>query len=283
MAEGDQTRSAEQRLRNITDRYAYLREKHKEAKHQLASLKPKDTVVAENLSKTIEKYRVELRDLKNQYEELKSSFGEQGFPGAMEESLIGGPLSNPADSDATSDALTRLADLLINQPKDEAIVQKLGDIFSLQHVQSIPMFSGKLNEKSVTDWFKSAEKVAITAGWSDDQKLRFFSSRLSKPASDFHDTLVTAGHAHRYTGWKTRMIEGFTNELDREQARKDLDNIVQKPDQRIRDFALEINDLYAKANGAEIAESTNPTAVKMIDKEKKKILLGGMKNAIYRN
>ena len=140
MAEADQTRNAEQRLRNISDRYVYLREKHKEAKHQLASLKPRDPVVAENLSITIEKYRVELRDLKNQYEEVKRSLGDQGTLEAMEESLMGGPQLNATDPDATSEALTRLADLVINQPKDEAIVQKLGDIFSL-HMYNLSICS----------------------------------------------------------------------------------------------------------------------------------------------
>jgi hypothetical protein len=39
------------------------------------------------------------------------------------------------------------------------------------------------------------------------------------------------------------------DEIEKEQARSDLESLRQKPDQRIRDFAQEIDDLYRMAMG----------------------------------
>jgi hypothetical protein len=234
---------------------------------KITKLRPKDPVVFQNLKDKLDAVKKDLDGLGDEYSDLT---GEQ----------LKIPTTQPADAD--SDALNRLADILQKNPRENEMCQKLANLFSFQQVQTIPQFSGRLKEKSVLDWFKQAEKIATATGWDDSEKLRFFSSRLVKPASDFHEQLVKDEKADSYNLWKKYLIEGFMDDIERDQARIDLESLKQKPDQRIRDFAKEIDDLYAKAYGTEISEATEDLTVQLRDREKKRIFLAGMRDAIYK-
>jgi hypothetical protein len=255
------------RVKEIRKEAKVKRDEMQETEFKMTQIKPKDPVVIDFLKRKLEDINKNLDGLGKEYFDLT---GEQL------------KVESTQNNDSDADALTRLADILQNNPRENEMCQKLANLFSFQQVQTIPQFSGKLKEKSILDWFKQAEKIATATGWDDSEKLRFFSSRLVKPASDFHETLLKDKKATTYDQWKKYLIEGFMDDIERDQARIDLESLRQKPDQRVRDFAKEIDDLYAKAYGTEISEATEDSTVQLRDREKKRILLAGMRDAIYK-
>ena len=46
---------------------------------------------------------------------------------------------------------------------------------------TIPTYKGKTSDKPVTDWLKTAERVAQNNNWDPAQKIRFF-SEAEKPS-----------------------------------------------------------------------------------------------------
>ena len=267
MADKDIFKANMARVKDIQKLANDLRASIIESEGKLSALKPRDPIVVQNLKEIIADKNKDLDALNREYFDL------------VDEDLT---FEANSGFDPNADALTKLATILQNNPRDSMLCSKLADLFSFQQVQTIPQFSGKLKEKSILDWFKMAEKTAVTAGWDDSQKLRFFSSRLTKPASDFHETLVKEQKALVYSQWKKYLMEGFMDEIEKDQARSDLESLRQKPDQRIRDFAREIDDLYSKAYGVTISEATDDVAVQLRDREKKKIFFTGMKEAVYK-
>ena len=64
------------------------------------------------------------------------------------------------------------------------LVQKLGELFSREEKKTIPTYKGKTSDKPVTDWLKTAERVAQNNNWDPPQRIRFFSDRLGGEAID---------------------------------------------------------------------------------------------------
>ena len=192
------------------------------------------------------------------------------------------PLRMPGSTDGTNNAAQAQAPDLATP-----LVQKLGELFSREEKKTIPTYKGKTSDKPVTDWLKTAERVAQNNNWDPTQKIRFFSDRLGGEAIDWHTTyVITQGANLRYDEWKKDFIERFRNESDIEKLKNKLHILKQKPEQRTRAFVAKLNDLYDSIHGKERAapaETANLETValyhdilKFRNVAKKKILMKGL-------
>ena len=192
------------------------------------------------------------------------------------------PLRMPGSTDGTNNAGQAQAPDIATP-----LVQKLGELFSREEKKTIPTYKGKTSDKPVTDWLKTAERVAQNNNWDPAQKIRFFSDRLGGEAIDWHTTYVIAQGANiRYEDWKKEFIKRFRNESDVEKLKNKLHILKQKPEQRTRAFVAKLNDLYDSIHGKERAAPSAPANVETValyhdvlkfrNDEKKKILMKGL-------
>ena len=72
------------------------------------------------------------------------------------------------------------------------------------------------------------------------------------------------------------MIEGFLTPADREQLKKQLRSLQQRPDQAVRDFIARIDELYKQVYGEEMATSTEELVITARDSIKTPILQTGI-------
>jgi pantoate kinase len=88
-------------------------------------------------------------------------------------------------------------------------VKGLTELVSHQHKLGIPYFSGYLHEPSIEEWLKEAERVARTAGWDNEMKIRFFGDRLRHMALALHEDLLSKWVKPNFNQWKSAMLERF--------------------------------------------------------------------------
>ena len=91
----------------------------------------------------------------------------------------------------------------------QPIVKGLTELVSHQHKLGIPYFSGYLHEPSIEEWLKEAERVARTAGWDNEMKIRFFGDRLRHMALALHEDLLSKWVKPNFNQWKSAMLERF--------------------------------------------------------------------------
>ena len=120
-----------------------------------------------------------------------------------------------------------------------AIAEGLSNVNAVAFKKEIPEFTGELDDGvSINEWFKLADKVAITANWTDNQKLRFYQNRLTKLAANFNDTIAAALKAPgRYADWKQALLNGFQDTTVKHSKKEQLKHLRQKPSERIKRFS----------------------------------------------
>ena len=120
-----------------------------------------------------------------------------------------------------------------------AIAEGLSNLNAVAFKKEIPEFTGELDGGvSINEWFKLADKVAVTANWTDNQKLRFYQDRLTKLAANFNDTIAAALKAPgRYADWKQALLNGFQDTTVKHSKKEQLKHLRQKPSERIKRFS----------------------------------------------
>ena len=155
---------------------------------------------------------------------------------------------------------------------DQPIVKGLAELMSHQHKQTIPIFSGYLHEVSWEDWIRDAERVARTAGWDNEMRVRFFGDRLKHMALAYHEEIVRSRLNPDYAYWKKTMAERFQDKSAKETYKRALEQLKQTPNQRVQDFGNQIDEMYKKAYGNSAATNTEPDAASFREDIKKKVL-----------
>jgi hypothetical protein len=65
-----------------------------------------------------------------------------------------------------------------------AITAGMLNLAAVNYRKDIPEFSGDLDDNTtIEEWLKKAIRVGTEAGWTDDQKLKFFQSKLIRAAA----------------------------------------------------------------------------------------------------
>ena len=60
------------------------------------------------------------------------------------------------------------------------------NLAAVNYRKDIPEFSGDLDDNTTfEEWLKKANRVGTEAGWTDDQKLKFFQSKLIRAAASY--------------------------------------------------------------------------------------------------
>ena len=120
----------------------------------------------------------------------------------------------------------------------------LTELVSHQHKLGIPYFSGYLHEPSIEEWLKEAERVARTAGWDNEMKIRFFGDRLRHMALALHEDLLSKWVKPNFAQWKAAMLKRFQEKSAHDTYKRALELLQQKPTKRTIDFASKINEVY---------------------------------------
>ena len=102
-----------------------------------------------------------------------------------------------------NNTVEQLAEMLNKQPKRDDMLDKFSEIYSHQRKTDIPLYDGIVSkEKLIEDWLREASRVARTAEWSDEVKLRMFADRLTKMALRFHEELIKKKPNLTFAEWK---------------------------------------------------------------------------------
>lgn len=242
---------AEQRALEEQIRANSNEEKAKELEVKLGALKTEMAILSEGYDE-LEK------ELADREREFKENYGEETVMMSM-------------------DTLTQLAEMLNKQPKRDEMMDKFSEIYSHQRKTDIPLFDGIVSkEKLIEDWLREGQRVARTAGWSPEMKLRMFSDRLTKMALRFHEELIKRKPNLTFAEWKKEMKAGFKNDAEIERRKKELSNFKQTPSHRVRDFISLIDEQYIRAYGKKLAESNDPDVVQLRENTKKDIVYKGL-------
>ncbi|EFX77771.1 hypothetical protein DAPPUDRAFT_105681 [Daphnia pulex] len=139
-------------------------------------------------------------------------------------------------------------------------VSELRELVSIPLREKIPHFSGYLDDTSVTDWFKQAERIAKGGNWSKEQMKRHFSERYTKLALSFQE----------YLDNPENLI--FKNELA---------EIKQKTNERVRDFRARLEKLFVKAYNEKLFRSANEDMTLIRNDILKNAFEGGLKTELH--
>jgi len=161
-----------------------------------------------------------------------------------------------------------------------SLTGSIQEILSHQHKQQIPFYTGYLNDQPIEDWYKDAERVARTAGWTDALKLKFFSDRLRGVAATYNDEFVTANQQANYQDWKQAMVTRFQDSDAEDRHKMELHQLQQGPNQRVSDFKSFIDQKFIKAYGTNAAQSGDAEITQIREDIKKKVLLKSLKPKI---
>lgn len=126
--------------------------------------------------------------------------------------------------------------------KDVAIT--LSEILTREEKKTIPIYKGYSRETTVTSWLKEAEAVADANNWDDQTKKKFFGSRLKDAALTWHRERAKQYPHESYKTWRKEFIQEYRDPADRDSIKYKLNNLVQKPEQRVKAYIAEINTLY---------------------------------------
>ncbi len=161
----------------------------------------------------------------------------------------------------------------------QALIDGLSNLNARALLSDIPQFSGNDQEQVIEEWFKIAERVANTAGWTNTQKLNLFQQRLTKSAANFNDSLTPAQKVD-YQTWKNEITTGLQDTTAKAIRKEQLKYLKQLPNERVRDFQIRIDDNYKIAYGVGPATSTNANVTTLRNDVKKDVLLKGLKPEI---
>ena len=162
----------------------------------------------------------------------------------------------------------------------QAIAEGMNNLNAVTIKREIPEFTGELDDGvTIDEWLKIANRVAQTAGWTNDQKLRYFQDRFTKSAANFNETL-TAQQTDTFDHWVTAVTNGFQDSTFKALRKAQLKHLKQKHNERIRDFRKRIDDTYRVAYGEAVANSADAQVTMLRNEIKKEILLNGVRPEI---
>ncbi|EFX66022.1 hypothetical protein DAPPUDRAFT_263809, partial [Daphnia pulex] len=149
------------------------------------------------------------------------------------------------------------------------------NLAAVNYRKDIPEFSGDLDDNTTFEsWLKKANRVGVEAGWTEDQKLKFFQSKLRRAAAAFNNSLGVNIKAN-LAAWTTAMEAGFDDATIQDMRRAQLSKIRAEIQRTHR-----IDELYKSAYGRAAAESQDAEVIQLRNAVKKEALLKGMRLTI---
>jgi hypothetical protein len=154
------------------------------------------------------------------------------------------------------------------------------NLAAVNYRKDIPEFSGDLDDNTTFEsWLKKANRVGVEAGWTEEQKLKFFQSKLRRAAAAFNNSLGVNIKTN-LAAWTAAMEAGFDDATIQDMRRAQLSKVEQKFNERIREYRHRIDELYKSAYGRAAAESQDAEVIQLRNAVKKEALLKGMRLTI---
>jgi hypothetical protein len=160
------------------------------------------------------------------------------------------------------------------------MIERLGDISSGQDRKEIPNYNGYANDKSITDWLREAEAIAVISNWHVDVKKKYIGSRLKGTALSWHVERLRDYPNETFDDWKQALIYNFQHPADTEKLKHKLHNLMQTKDQRTTHFISQIKTLYFSAYGERVPDNNAGPRNVLRDEMLLKILVRGLQPKI---
>ncbi len=160
------------------------------------------------------------------------------------------------------------------------MIERLGDISSGQDRKEIPNYNGYANDKSITDWLREAEAIAVISNWHVDVKKKYIGSRLKGTALTWHVERLKDYPNETFDEWKQALIYNFQHPADTEKLKHKLHNLMQTRDQRTTHFISQIKTLYFSAYGERVPDNNAGPRNILRDEMLLKILIRGLQPKI---
>ena len=159
----------------------------------------------------------------------------------------------------------------------QAIVESMAVLNAVTFKREIPEYLGELEGgMTIEEWIKKAYRVGNSAGWTNDQKFKFFQERLAKSAANLNETLA-ADKKDTLEHWIAAMKEAFHDNAAKALRKTQLKQIKQQESERVRDLKKRIDDTYRLAYGDAVADSRDAQVTILREEIKKEVLLNGIK------
>ncbi|EFX75150.1 hypothetical protein DAPPUDRAFT_250957 [Daphnia pulex] len=106
-----------------------------------------------------------------------------------------------------------------------ALTTGMLNLAAVNYRKDFPEFSGDLDDNTTFEsWLKKANRVGVEAGWTEDQKLKFFQSKLRRAAAAFNNSLGVNIKAN-LAAWTAAMEAGFDDATIQDMRRAQLSKI----------------------------------------------------------
>lgn len=230
--------------------------------------------VEANHNHTVTKYVNKIEELNKNITQLKSSLQEREKELLSYRSIeyMSKGLLSPASNTPTVMTSTTPT-MAVNLTSD------LSELVSIPIRQEIRKFSGIGGER-VQSWFSASEQLGRSAGWGKQLMRRYFPARFTGPAAAYQEQIDNEGRLTDYDEWKKDIIEQFRDPNETTKFRRELADIKQRDDERIKDFKARIIKLFTKGYGDKAFKSTDPEMTAMREDVLKKSFNDGLREDI---
>jgi hypothetical protein len=225
-----------------------------------------------NYNESINKYKHNIEILNNDISLLKSQNKEQ------EKEILNFRSIEYMSKGLLTSVLQRPAAMNTNIPSAN-LASELTELVSIPIRQELRKFSGTGGER-VQAWFSKSEAIARGAGWTPQLMRRYFAARFTGPAAAYQEQIDKERRLIDYEEWKKDIIEQFKDPNETIKFRRELTDIKQRDDERVKDFKARIIKLFTKGYGDKAFKSTDAEMTAMREDVLKKALNDGLREDI---
>jgi hypothetical protein len=234
---------------------------------QLKSAEEKYNASINKYSKTVDSLNQEISKLKAQVKQQESELIKFQSIERMSKGLL-------------TTVMQTQPTMSLPTPLDAAnITSELNELVSIPIRQEIRKFSGVGGER-VQSWFSRSEQTARGAGWGPQLMRRYFAARLTGPAAAYQEQIDKEKKLTDYEEWKKDLIEQFKDPNETIKFKRELSEIKQRDDERVKDFKARIIKLFIKGYGEKAYKCAEPEMITIREDVLKKSLNEGLRDDI---
>jgi len=120
----------------------------------------------------------------------------------------------------------------------------LAQMMSKEDRNAINPYTGRHNDVTIGKWLAQAEAVATLHDWSEEEKLKNFSARLTDMALTWHVSRLREFPGEKFADWKKAIREQFSHPAEIESMKIKFQGMTQKPGQLTQHFIQDIENMY---------------------------------------
>ncbi|KZS05231.1 Uncharacterized protein APZ42_031655 [Daphnia magna] len=128
-----------------------------------------------------------------------------------------------------------------------------------EETQNIPIYSGNVNDQPIGVWLRDAEAITTIHEWSEDNRKKFFPTRLKGTSLSWHLECKKQFSRETYNDWRNAPREHFKHPTNKIKQKTKLFSVKQAPNQSMRHFLDKITRAYKQIIRIGKKKHRNPT------------------------